>query len=62
MDLKTLRAYCLRKKGTPEERPFDFETLVYNVVGKMFALTSDEPQPASVNLKCNPGHVLALRA
>jgi len=62
MDLHTLRTHCLAKPGTTEERPFGPDTLVFKVMGKMFALTGDEPEPASVNLKCDPDDALFFRA
>jgi len=62
MDLQSIRETCLSKKGTTEERPFGPDTIVFKVLGKMFALTADEPRPKSINLKCDPDHALALRA
>jgi predicted DNA-binding protein (MmcQ/YjbR family) len=53
MNLDTFRAHCLSKKGVTEEFPFDKNTLVFKVMGKMFALT-DVDQFASVNLKVIP--------
>ena len=41
--------------------PFDDETLVYKVMGKMFALTN-LTGPFFVNLKCDPAKALELRA
>ena len=32
--------YCLNKKGVTEHFPFDEDTLVFKVGGKMFALSS----------------------
>lgn len=61
MNLYTLRAHCLAKPGTTEELPFGPETLVYKVMGKMFALTSDDLDLKSINLKCDPDDSLALR-
>jgi predicted DNA-binding protein (MmcQ/YjbR family) len=61
MNLKTIRTHCLSKPRTTEERPFGPDTLVYKVMGKMFALTGDEPNPQSINLKCDPDDSLALR-
>ncbi|GAB4578018.1 MAG: MmcQ/YjbR family DNA-binding protein [Anaerolineales bacterium] len=61
MNLPTLRTYCLAKPGTTEERPFGPDTLVYKVMGKMFALTGDELEPQSVNLKCDPDDALFFR-
>jgi len=40
MDLENFREYCLSKNGVTEELPFGPDTLVYKVMGKMFALTS----------------------
>ena len=61
MNLHTLRTYCLAKPGTIEERPFGPDTLVYKVMGKMFALTGDELDPKSVNLKCDPDDAIFFR-
>jgi predicted DNA-binding protein (MmcQ/YjbR family) len=44
-----------------EEFPFDETTLVFKVMGKMFALTGlDEPE-FKVNLKCDPERSIELR-
>jgi len=61
MNIETFRAYCLEKKGVTEEFPFDEKTLVFKVMGKMFALTGLERFPFSVNLKCDPDKSLELR-
>ena len=65
MNLETFYEYCLSKKGVTEHFPFDQDTLVFKVGGKMFALSSlkqwELNQP-SVNLKCNPERALELRA
>ena len=42
MDIETFRIYCISKKGVTEEFPFDADTLVFKVMGKMFALVSLE--------------------
>lgn len=55
-----MRAYCLLLKGTTEGFPFDSETLVFKVMGKMYALTSLE-NPVSMNLKCEPERAIELR-
>ncbi|WP_423129654.1 MmcQ/YjbR family DNA-binding protein [Gaoshiqia sp. Z1-71] len=60
MDIEKLRAYCISKKGVTEEFPFDETTLVFKVVGKMFALTDLEGD-LTVNLKCDPEKALELR-
>ena len=60
MDIEALRNYCLAKPGTTESFPFDETTLVFKVMGKMFALT-DLIENRSVNLKCDPEKALVLR-
>lgn len=55
-----LREYCLSKKATTEELPFDDDALVFKVYNKMFALTSIS-EPKSVNLKCDPEKAIELR-
>ena len=60
MNIESFRAYCLSKKGVTEEFPFDENTLVYKVMGKMFALT-DLDSFESVNLKAAPEAVVALQ-
>lgn len=60
MNIEEYRNYCLAKKGTTEEFPFDQNTLVFKVVGKMYALT-DVEEFVSVNLKCDPEIAIELR-
>lgn len=65
MNLETFYEYCLSKKGVTQHFPFDKDTLVFKVGGKMFALSSLnqwEKGIPSVNLKCNPDYALELRA
>ncbi len=65
MNLEMYYEYCLSKKGVTEHFPFDKDTLVFKVGGKMFALSSlsqwEKGQP-SVNLKCDPERAEELRA
>ncbi len=60
MNIEYLRLYCLSRKGVTEEFPFDETTLVYKVMGKMFALTDSEGE-FSMNLKCDPDKAIELR-
>lgn len=64
MDIQQLYEFCLSKKGVTEHFPFDEDTLVFKVGGKMFCLTSlqewEKGNP-SLNLKCNPERTLELR-
>lgn len=65
MNIQAFYDYCLAKKGVTEHFPFDEDTLVFKVGGKMFALSSLsqwEKGEASVNLKCDPERALELRA
>jgi len=61
MNVEELREYCLVKKGVTEEFPFDAETLVFKVMGKMFALVPLERVPSQCNLKCDPERSEELR-
>ncbi len=60
LDIETYRNYCIAKKGVIEEFPFDNETLVFKVCGKMFAL-SNVNNFRSINLKCDPEEAVDLR-
>ena len=60
MNIESYREYCLSKRGVTEDFPFDNETLVFKVGGKMFALTGIE-QFKSINLKCDPERAVELR-
>lgn len=60
MDIEVFREYCLGKSGVTEDFPFDQETLVFKVGGKIFALTNITDFN-SVNLKCDPERALELR-
>jgi predicted DNA-binding protein (MmcQ/YjbR family) len=65
MNLETYYEYCLSKKGVTEHFPFDEDTLVFKVGGKMFALSSLlqwEKGTPSMNLKCDPERAQELRA
>ena len=64
MNIEQLHEFCLSKKGVSEHFPFDEDTLVFKVGGKMFALTSLkqwEINSPSINVKCNPEYAQELR-
>lgn len=61
MNVEIFRNYCLSKKGVTEEFPFDEETLVFKVMGKMFALSGLEHVPFQISLKCDPERSMILR-
>ena len=54
MHIEALRDYCLAKAGTTEELPFDEDTLVFKVCGKMYALCSISEFDKGIALKCDP--------
>lgn len=60
MNVEQFRSYCLAKGGVTEEFPFDEETMVFKVMGKMFAL-ADVTVFESINLKCDPEQAVLLR-
>jgi predicted DNA-binding protein (MmcQ/YjbR family) len=57
-----LRAFCLSFNAAEEDFPFNPETSVFKVRGKLFALTNLDARPLTVNLKCDPEDALRLRA
>lgn len=64
MNIEEFYTYCSSKKRVTEDFPFDKDTLVFKVGGKIFALTSLkkwEENEHSVNLKCDPDYALELR-
>ena len=61
MNIEQIREHCLKKKGVAEEFPFDEETLVFKVAGKIFLLASLEAIPLQINLKCDPEKAVQLR-
>ena len=61
MNVEEYREYCISKKGVTECFPFDEVTLVFKVMGKMFALCGLDHVPLRINLKCDPVRAIALR-
>lgn len=61
MNIESFRSFCLHLNGVTEELPFGPDTLVFKVMGKIFALTGLDQEPFSVNLKCDPQRALELR-
>lgn len=64
MQLDQFYEFFLNLKGTTEHFPFDDDTLVFKVGGKMYALSSLsewENGTPSVNLKCDPDRSIELR-
>lgn len=61
MNIEAVRDYCLSKPATEETFPFDDVTLVFKVMGKMYALIPLE-NGDRINLKCDPERAQELRA
>jgi len=61
LKFNVLKSYLLKKTGATEEFPFDTETLVFKVSGKMFALVGINDNPLRLNLKGDPGKAEVLR-
>ncbi len=61
MNIEQFHSYCLSLKGVEETFPFGEDTLVFKVMGKMFALTGLDAEEFSVNLKCDPDRAIELR-
>ncbi|MFN5416583.1 MAG: MmcQ/YjbR family DNA-binding protein [Flavobacteriia bacterium] len=60
MNIETFRNYCFSFIEVTESFPFDKETLVFKVHGKIFVLCHVE-NFESVNLKCDPERAIELR-
>jgi predicted DNA-binding protein (MmcQ/YjbR family) len=61
MDFESLKDHLLNKPGATETFPFDSDTLVFKVSGKMFALIGLKNEPLRINLKCIPEKAELLR-
>ena len=60
MNIEEFREYCISKPGVTEEFPFGETTLVFKVMGKMFALTNLDGD-WGLALKCDPERAIELR-
>jgi predicted DNA-binding protein (MmcQ/YjbR family) len=60
MNIEELRDYCISKPAVTESFPFDANTLVFKVAGKMFLLT-DLVDSFSMNIKNTPEKVIELK-
>ena len=64
MNIEQLQDYCLNKKATTAEFPFDENTLVFKVLNKMFViapLDKWEKGEATITVKCDPDYTIELR-
>jgi predicted DNA-binding protein (MmcQ/YjbR family) len=61
MDVEAIRGLCLSFKGVEESFPFDDQTLVFKVGGKIFLLLALDAYPVQFNVKCEPEEAVKLR-
>lgn len=61
MNVEDLRTFCLSVPGSEECLPFDDMTLVYKVMGKMYALIPLDTENCSISVKCDPEKAIELR-
>ena len=62
MTAAELRTFCLTHPGAVEEFPFNPQTSVFKVAGKIFAIAPLSERPLRVSLKCEPELADQLRA
>ncbi len=62
LNLEEFRNYCLAMPGATEELPFGPDTLVFKVMGKIFALTGLDSETFSINLKYTSEEIEELRS
>ena len=61
MNLDEIILYCSAKAGAEECFPFNEETLVFKVNGKMFLLMGLEHDPLQFSVKCDPELAIELK-
>ncbi|EFL26498.1 conserved hypothetical protein [Streptomyces himastatinicus ATCC 53653] len=63
MTPEQLRSFCVSFNAAAEEFPFPRvpEVSAFKVCGKIFALTTLDARPLTVNLKCEPEAAMRLR-
>lgn len=60
MHFDIIYEYCMAKPHVTESFPFDNETMVWKIMGKMFCL-ANITNFTSLNLKCDPERAIELR-
>lgn len=56
-----LRTLCLQQPAATEDQPFDENSVVFRIGGKIFALLALDAVPPRLNLKCDPEWAVELR-
>lgn len=60
MNIESIRDYCLSLPYATEDTPFDQDTLVFRIIGKIFACLSLE-RPDYFVVKCDADYSITLR-
>lgn len=61
MDFEQLKKYLFNKPESKLEFPFGRDTMVFKVMGKMYALIPWDADPLRLSLKCDPDLSIHLR-
>jgi predicted DNA-binding protein (MmcQ/YjbR family) len=61
MNVEELCAYCLNKKAAEDTFPFGETTMVFKVMGKIFAILPLDVEETNIALKCDPDRAIELR-
>lgn len=61
MNVEELYEICMSIKGAEDTFPFDDVSLVFKVMGKMFALLPLDTDSLQITLKCDPDTAVELR-
>jgi predicted DNA-binding protein (MmcQ/YjbR family) len=61
MNIEELYDYCMSIRGAEASTPFDEDTIVMKVAGKMFALIPTDTDRHSISLKCDREEAVELR-
>ena len=61
MNIEEIREYCITKPAVTESLPFNDISLVFKVMGKMFALLDLSEKARGLTLKCDPELAIELR-
>ena len=61
MNIEEVREYCLSLPEVSESFPFDEETLVFKVAGKIFLFLPLDAMPVFFMVKCDPVLAIELR-
>ena len=61
MEYQSLVDHLMSKRGVTKDMPFDFDTLCFRVIKKIFVLMAWQDDPIVISLKCDPAEAIILR-